>query len=193
MTGIVILAAGSSSRLGKPKQNLIYKEKTLLQNTIKAALATGCHPVVVVLGANADVIKPIISDLPVSIVYNKDWKEGMASSIRTGILELKQQKSKVDSVVLMLCDQPFVDREVLNQLISPHSAKSIVASAYNGAIGPPVFFDGYYFPELLLVQGNEGAKNLILKYEDNITTIPFPLGNIDIDTIEDYENLKQDY
>ncbi|MDP9079534.1 MAG: nucleotidyltransferase family protein [Bacteroidota bacterium] len=191
MTGIVILAAGSSSRLGKPKQNLIYKDKTLLQRTINAALDTGCWPVIVVLGAKADLIKPIIEDLPVEIIYNDDWEEGMSSSIRAGINKLQKNDFNVDSVILMLCDQPFVDAEVLKQLIPANSAKSITASAYNRAIGPPVFFDGYYFPELLLLQGNEGAKKLMLKYEVNITTIPFPLGSVDIDTAEDYENLKQ--
>ncbi|MCR8556328.1 nucleotidyltransferase family protein [Mucilaginibacter sp. BJC16-A38] len=191
MTGIVILAAGSSSRLGKPKQNLIYKDKTLLQRTINAALETGCLPVIVVLGANADLIKPIAEDLPVEIIYNDDWEEGMSSSIRAGINALQKNETKVDSVILMLCDQPFVDAEILKQLIPTNSAKNITASAYNRAIGPPVFFDGYYFPELLLLQGNEGAKKLMLKYEVNITTIPFLLGSVDIDTTEDYENLKQ--
>jgi molybdenum cofactor cytidylyltransferase len=190
MTGIIILAAGSSSRLGTPKQNLIYEGQTLLQRNIKAALATGCHPVIVMLGANINTIKPTIEGLPVDIVYNEDWEEGMSSSIRLGISELQKSHARVSSVILMLCDQPFVNTNLLEQLIPANSLQSITACAYNRAIGPPVFFDGYYFPELLLLKGNEGAKNLMLKHEVHITTIPFPLGSIDIDTMEDFENLK---
>ena len=190
MTGIIILAAGSSSRLGQPKQNLIYNGQTLLQKNIKAALDTGCYPILVILGASIEAIKPTIEDLPVGIFYNENWKEGMASSIRLGVSELQKNEAKVDSVILMLCDQPFVDAEILKQLIPANSTKSITASAYNKAIGPPVFFDGHYFPELLLLRGSEGAKKLMLKYEVNITTVPFLLGSVDIDTMEDYENLK---
>ena len=90
----------------------------------------------------------------------------------------------------MLCDQPFVDAQLLRQLIPANSTKSITACAYNGAIGPPAFFDDYYFPELLLLKGNEGAKKLILKHRAHVITIPFLLGSVDIDTGEDFENLK---
>jgi molybdenum cofactor cytidylyltransferase len=191
MTGIIILAAGSSSRLGTPKQNLIYKDETLLQRAIKAAQSTGCYPIIIVLGANFKAINPTIEDLPVSIVYNADWQEGMSSSIRFGISELQKNQAKIDSVILMLCDQPFVNTELLHQLILSATKRSVVACAYNSGIGPPTFFDSYYFPELLLLKGNEGAKKLILKHEAHITTIPFPLGNIDIDTLDDFEQLKK--
>jgi len=190
MTGIVILAAGSSSRLGRPKQNLVYEDQTFLQRNIKIALATGCHPVIVVLGANSDVILPTIESLPVEIAYNTDWSEGMSSSIRAGIAHLQTNHAKISSIILMLCDQPFVTTELLLQLITVSSAKSITACAYDRAVGPPVFFDSYYFPELLLLKGNEGAKQLMIKHEVNITTVPFVLGSIDIDTKEDFERLN---
>jgi len=190
MTGIIILAAGSSSRLGTPKQNLVYKGQTLLQRAIKAAQGTGCNPIIVLLGANFEVIHPTVESLPVTVAYNGDWQEGMSSSIRLGISELQKNQAKIDSVILMLCDQPFVNTELLDQLILSATKKSIVVCAYNNGIGPPAFFDSYYFPELLLLQGNEGAKKLILKHEAHITTIPFPSGNIDIDTMDDFERLK---
>jgi molybdenum cofactor cytidylyltransferase len=190
MTGIIILAAGISARLGTPKQNLVYEGQTLLQRTIKSALATVCRPVIVMLGGNAAIIKPTIENLPVNIVYNENWQEGISSSIRLGVVHLQKNHIKINSVILMLCDQPFVDAKLLHQLIPANSAKSITACAYNRAIGPPVFFDGYYFPELLLLKGNEGAKKLMLKHEVHITTVPFPLGNIDIDTLDDFEQLK---
>jgi molybdenum cofactor cytidylyltransferase len=189
MTGIIILAAGSSSRLGRPKQNLIYKGETLLQRAVNITLASTCDVVVVVLGANEEIIKPTIESLAITTIRNPDWQEGMASSIRTGINTLKQGGQNIDSVILMLCDQPFVDTELLNQLIQKKQAKGITACTYKDTIGPPVLFDKKYFDELLLLKGHEGAKKLILKYPGDVETIPFPLGAVDIDTMEDYEKL----
>jgi molybdenum cofactor cytidylyltransferase len=190
MTGIVILAAGASSRFGTPKQNLVYESQTFLQRIIKIALATGCHPVIVVLGANSDVILPTIESLPVEIALNDAWSEGMSSSIRAGIAHLQTNHAKISTIILMLCDQPFVTTELLLQLIAVSSPKSISACAYDKAVGPPVLFDSHYFPELLLLKGTEGAKQLMLKHEVHITTVPFVLGSIDIDTKEDFERLN---
>jgi len=187
MTGVIILAAGSSSRLGLPKQNLIYKGQTLLQRAIEAALATAYRPVITVLGANADVITPTISKKPARIIYNQDWEEGMASSIRLGISVMQKFNPETDAVILMLCDQPFVTTIVLNQLNHVKSGKGIVASAYNETIGAPVLFDKIYFDELHSLKGHEGAKKLLLKYPDDVIAIPFPLGSID--TVEDYDRL----
>jgi len=189
MPGIIILAAGSSSRLGKPKQNLIYNGRTLLQNAIKAAIASVCNPVIVVLGANEQVIRPAIDGFDVTIIQNDDWAEGMASSIKAGIMELRKIEPKADSVILMLCDQPFVDELLLNQLVQKKPEKGIIACAYNDTIGPPVLFSADYFDELLLLKGQEGAKKLLLKYRDDVVTISFALGDIDIDTMEDFEKL----
>ncbi len=189
MTGIIILAAGSSSRLGKPKQNLVYKGQTLLQRAIATAAASVCNPVIVVLGANVQMIKPTIESDAINIIHNPDWQEGMASSIRSGINAVKKIEPKADSVILMLCDQPFVGAALLDKLVQKKSAKGIVASGYNDIIGAPVLFDGVYFDELLLLKGQEGAKKLLLKYPDDVATVPFPLGGFDIDTMEDYEKL----
>src|ERR1700742_4629961 len=102
MTGLIILAAGESSRLGKPKQNLLFNGQTLLQGAVDSAQRSTCDPVIVVLGANADQINPIAG---VTTLYNKDWGEGMASSIRTAINEINKDVS-VDKVIILLCDQP---------------------------------------------------------------------------------------
>jgi molybdenum cofactor cytidylyltransferase len=190
MTGIIILAAGSSSRLGKAKQNLVYKGKTLLQRTIETALASVCAPVIVVLGANAPIIRPTIEQYDIIIVWNADWDEGMASSIREGITALKRLSPESRSVILSLCDQPFVDTYVLNHLIMAKSKEGIVASAYNDAIGPPVLFDATYFDDLLALKGSEGAKKVIQQYSEKVIEIIFPQGSIDIDTIEDFEQLS---
>ncbi len=190
MTGLVILAAGASTRLGKPKQNLVYQKQTLLQHAIETALSSKCNPIAVVLGANADVISPTIQNLPVNIIYNKDWREGMASSIRVGINELQKARPAISSVILMLCDQPFVSVSLLNDLIEIKGEKGIVASAYNDTLGVPALFDAKYFEELSLLKGPEGAKTLLQKYADDVCFLSFPLGSVDIDTAEDFGNLK---
>ena len=190
MTGLIILAAGSSSRLGTPKQNLVFQGTTLLQRSIATALASDCAQVLVVLGANAELIEPIIADKPIQIIHNKEWQEGMASSIRIGISAMQQSTPQLESVILMLCDQPFADVSVINQLIKASAQNNLVASAYNGTIGPPALFSKSHFEELLNLQGNEGAKKLLLKYADEVFKVPFPLGIIDIDTVGDYERLE---
>ncbi|MFI5139094.1 MAG: NTP transferase domain-containing protein [Sphingobacteriales bacterium] len=189
MPGIIILAAGSSGRLGSPKQNLIYNGQTLLQRAIETAVASACGPVIVVLGANENVIRQSIEDSRATIVYNTDWQEGMASSIRVGITALNKSHPKSEDVILILCDQPFVDTSLLNQLVQKKSAKGIIACAYNDTIGPPVLFDAAYFDELLLLKGQEGAKKLLMKYRNEVITMPFPLGSVDIDTAEDFARI----
>src|SRR5665213_1527151 len=190
MTGIIILAAGSSSRLGQPKQNLAFKGQTLLQRAIDAALGSACRPVIVVLGANIETIKPTIADKPVHIASNQDWSEGMASSIRLGVTELKKVQPGADSVILMLCDQPFVTSVILDQLVQSKSKKGIVACGYNDTIGVPVLFDEFYFDDLRSLKGQEGAKNFLLKYPDAVTEVSFPLGSIDIDTVKDFKKIS---
>jgi molybdenum cofactor cytidylyltransferase len=191
MIGLIILAAGSSSRLGKPKQNLVFQGSTLLQQTIKAALAADCQQIAVVLGANIQVIEPTIKNEPIQIIHNPDWEAGMSSSINCGLAALLKTNPQLQSVILMLCDQPFADAAIINQLIQASANKKhLVASSYNGTVGVPALFDKSHFKELLALQGNEGAKKLLLKYTNEVHTVPFPLGMIDIDTIGDYERLE---
>ncbi|WP_158829489.1 nucleotidyltransferase family protein [Mucilaginibacter lacusdianchii] len=192
MTGIIILAAGSSSRMGQPKQQLVFEERTLIQRAIQSAVSSIASRVVVVLGAKEELIKPHIANEQVQFVFNADWQQGMSTSIAAGIRVLLNESVKTEGAILMLCDQPFVSESVLNQLIQVKAEKAaaIVACTYQDTIGAPVLFDQRYFDELLTLKGQEGAKKLLYKYEDQVIAIPFPKGSIDIDTPDDYENLK---
>src|ERR1700712_1639432 len=192
MTGIIILAAGSSSRLGKPKQNLIYKGKTLLQHAITVAIGSGCQPVFLVLGANSGYVLPHVGEAGVAIVHNKHWEQGMSTSIHLGITEL-QKTPGVDSAIIMLCDQPFADAALINTMLQKHSLsrKGIIACAYNNTLGVPVLFDAKYFSDLLNLKGHEGAKKLLTAYADDIAQVDFAQGAVDIDTMEDYEGLVE--
>lgn len=191
MTGLIILAAGPSSRLGEPKQKIILKGKSLLQRAINTAIHSACRPVMIVLGAYSNEIQGDIENEDVLIYYNSQWEEGMASSIRLGIEVLQKTQPQVSDVILMVCDQPFTDSTLLNDMIKKKAitGKEIIACSYNDTLGVPVLFDKKFFSELLLLKGQEGAKKLIITHKESVADIPFPLGSFDIDTNEDYEAL----
>jgi molybdenum cofactor cytidylyltransferase len=191
MIGIIILAAGASTRMGHPKQLLPYQEENLLQHAIDTALGTGCYPVIVVLGATANEIEPAIKNNNITIAENKQWQEGLGSSVRAGISALIQHTPRADSAILMLCDQPFVTAALLKHLVETKAAtnKNIVASIYGDTVGVPVLFDQSFFPELLQLQGQDGAKKLLSIYAQDVATVSFPEAAVDIDTPEDYHTL----
>ncbi|QCR24857.1 NTP transferase domain-containing protein [Pontibacter sp. SGAir0037] len=193
MTGLVLLAAGASTRLGEPKQQLLYQGKTLLQHAVEVALQAGCAPVVVVLGARAASILPEVEKEPVSVVQNPGWEEGMASSIRSGLTYLLRIEPETTGCIFMVCDQPYVDAALLNRLVqaSAGNTNRIVASAYKDTAGTPVLFGKSFFTELLALKGQEGARKILFRHQEAVTTVAFPLGAIDIDTAEDYKALLQ--
>jgi molybdenum cofactor cytidylyltransferase len=185
-TGIILLAAGSSSRLGRPKQLINYQGKTLIQNSIEAAQHCAPHDLVVVLGCNPELIQKGIESKEVTVLVHAHWEEGMSSSMQCGLRHLLET-SQVEQVILMLCDQPYVTQGLLDQLINEKkdSGKGIVACNYAGTLGVPALFDQHYFPELLALNGAEGAKKVILNHQDDIFLVDFPLGAVDLDTEED--------
>jgi len=188
-----LLAAGGSARLGEPKQTLRYHGKSLLQRAVQAALNSVCQPVVVVLGANIKTTLPELGGISaVQVVENPAWQDGMASSIRYGLTTMLQVKPSVAGIILMVCDQPFADAALLDKLVHEKykTGKGIAASAYNGTLGTPVLFDKVYFPELLSLKGQEGAKKLVFRYSEDAVSVPFPLGSIDVDTPADYAALS---
>lgn len=191
MTAAVILAAGSSSRLGQPKQRLQFRGKTLLQIAVDAAIEAGCEPVIVVLGSKAEVISNDIADRKVTAVINAEWHKGMGSSIKTGLSCLTDLPVKVNNLILMLCDQPFVDSTLLKRLIGQKELtnKEIVACTYGETIGVPAIFDKSIFHHLMYLNEQEGAKKILYSPKYVIDTIIFPSGIFDIDTPDDYNKL----
>lgn len=190
--GVIMLAAGESSRLGRPKQLLPYKGKTLLQYSLEQAVASNAKKVVVVLGANAEVLQKGISNYPIHTAINERWQEGMASSIRTGIKIITEITPYINGVILAVCDQPFMTTALLNTLIEAHhtTGKGIVTCSYDNTFGPPVFFHHSFFPELLQLKGDVGARSIVKQHTVNVEAIPFPEGTLDIDTDIDYKNIK---
>lgn len=190
-TAIIILAAGSSSRMGKPKQLLNYKGKTLLQTVIDEALKTDCSPVTVVLGANAEEILVKHQNNQLNFVINKDWETGMASGIVAGLSSVIEKNDKTESIIIAVADQVFIKMSTFNNLIEKHfkTGRNMIASGYAATVGTPVLFGKVYFDALLSLKGTEGAKKLLKQYPQDVETVVFEGGEIDIDTETDYNNL----
>jgi len=178
--------------MGKPKQLLRYKSKNLLQHVLSEAISSYASPIIVVLGANSDLVSKEIDKTKVYITENTEWKEGMASSVRIGLSTLLQIFPSADAVIFMVCDQPYVSASLLNDLINTQveTCKPIVTSNYGEAIGPPALFHKSLFNELMQLKGDAGARKIIETHSDEVATVLFTKGKIDIDTKEDYEALK---
>jgi molybdenum cofactor cytidylyltransferase len=190
--GIIILAAGASSRFGGIKQLSLYHEKSFVRHAVLEALQIEKNTIVV-LGANFDLVRSEISGLEAHIVFNNQWVEGMSSSIRCGLNALLHKDPEAEAAIFMVCDQPFVSSDLLQELIAKYSetSKPIVASAYQGSIGTPALFERSFFPVLRVLEGSAGAKKIIMENMSSTVTVPFPMGYMDIDTKEDYEALRK--
>ncbi len=187
------MAAGSSSRLGTPKQLLPYKEQNLLQHSLKQAIQSNARLVVVVLGANADQIADTIKGTHAVISVNNQWQQGMASSICTGLNALTEQIPDLDAAIFMVCDQPYVTSIFINKMIErrQQSRKQIIASRYENSAGIPALFGAELFTEILALRGETGAKKIIQKDTGRVGYLDFEKGGIDIDTPEDYQQLDK--
>nr|WP_295933365.1 nucleotidyltransferase family protein [uncultured Dyadobacter sp.] len=189
--GIIILAAGNSSRLGEPKQLLQFQGKSLIRHVTEAALETVGANVIVVTGSNPKLIGKELEGLPCKSAFNVGWSEGMSSSIKTGINALQLHNPLIKGAVLAVSDQPFVSAETFRAIIglSQQTQTGIVASQYANSLGTPAFFAASYFPALMQLSGAEGAKKLFNRYAEDVSKYPFPQGSVDIDTQDDYKRL----
>jgi molybdenum cofactor cytidylyltransferase len=185
----VILAAGESSRLGQPKQLLEFRGKTLVRRAVDAAIEANCSPVIVVTGDAHAEVKNALAATNTILVQNSQWTQGVGTSIRVGIQHLIDNAPRVDAAVLLVCDQPFVDCDLVRGLIVMHSetGKPIVASAYADTLGVPALFDRSIFQELLRLDGHLGAKTIILSNRARVAELSFPKGDVDVDTPGDLE------
>lgn len=184
--GAILLAAGGSSRLGRPKQLLKFEGETLIRRAARSLAESIYFPIVVILGAELDASIKEISDLPVYTAVNEFWEDGMGSSIRTGLEKLQQLEPKLDGVLITLCDQPKISREVLERFATElsESKASAVVSAYDGVTGVPALLSNKLFDELSKLSGDKGARE-ILRGRQDVIEIDLPEAAIDIDTQTD--------
>lgn len=184
----VTLAGGASSRLGHPKQLLVWDKRTLLEHAVLKVGAVLHDRCVVVLGAHADAIQASVNLDGVGVIVNPDWQEGMASSIRAGIRALPASAS---AALILLCDQPLIGAEQIQALLNgwQQEPRRIAASEYRDGIGVPAVFPAEFFGELLALEGDRGAKRLLMKFSANLLKIPLPEAELDIDSAGDFEQL----
>jgi molybdenum cofactor cytidylyltransferase len=193
LPGIVILAAGASSRLGQPKQLLEFQGTTLIRHITQIAVSAVNKPVVVMLGAHCSLIHSQLIRLPVHVVFNPDWSQGMTSSLRKGLMALLYFSPDTEGVIFAVCDQPYITPDLFLEMIAAgsKSQKPIVACLYNNVLGTPVLFKKEYFDELLALKDTEGARQLLQTHPESVEAVPFPLGNFDVDTMQDYAALQK--
>ena len=201
--GAIILAAGASTRMGTPKQLLEIGGRPLLVRAVEAALAAPVWPVVVVLGAHAEKIRPVLARLPVLVTENPAWSEGMAASIRAGIATLRQFSRHLDGALVALCDQPAFSADTIAQLIAAQrtTGRSIVAARYGGRNAAPALFLREHFSALAELTGEEGARALLnsdpdlssgaLAKEDRVASVDLPALALDLDTPADVVALSR--
>jgi molybdenum cofactor cytidylyltransferase len=188
----IILAAGSSSRLGQPKQLLEIAGEKLLDRAIEAATTAGCFPVVVVLGAHVEKIVSESCAAGVEVITNENWRRGIGTSIRSGMRHLIDSQPSLEAAVLLACDQPRVNAGTIAALMAKwdNSNKPIVASRYANTLGIPALFDRSCFESLTALPDDSGAKALIESNRNGVAEIEFSDGAIDIDTPADLKRLR---
>ena len=187
------MAAGSSSRLGKPKQLLPFRGTTLLQQTIDQAKTINVGPVVLVTGAYHDKIIEETNTQGLNVVHNDFWQDGMTSSIISGLKEAINLSPDIDAAIILMCDQPFLSSSVLLEMIEAYmsTGKEIIQCKYGDNYGPPVLFDQSLFASIMALNEKNGARSIIRQHPEKVAFVSFPDGCIDIDTEADFEKLNQ--
>jgi len=180
----VVLAAGGSSRMGRPKQLLLFRGQSLLRKAADTGLRSGCDPVVIVLGANAEQLQSELMGMPVMVADNPSWQQGPGTSVRVGLA----MAATADAIVFLTCDQPFVDASHVRDLIAIHetTGRPMAASGYGQSVGMPALFARQCFAELGDIAPEAGAKQVLTRHPDLVAVVPFPAGEIDLDTPADY-------
>ena len=185
----IVLAAGSSVRLGRAKQLIQLNRESLLRRTARMAVEAGCAPVFVVLGYRAEEMQAQLQGLPASPLVNENWPSGMGSSLRCGMAAVAQLHPQPSGVLALVCDQPALSTVHLRTLLARHTAADfpITASFYSGKPGVPAVFSSRLFPELLSAQADRGARDLTRSHQGQVQTVPWPEGELDLDDAADLE------
>jgi|TARA_B110000046_G_C12816998_1_gene323697 molybdenum cofactor cytidylyltransferase len=192
---MVILAAGNSSRMNAVKQLLPWKDGTLLTNAIEVGISSMVSSIIVVLGANSDKIKPSLKRLNVTVIENSQWKNGLGTSLAFAVNYMEDNNIYADGVLCCLADMPFVTVKHLHDLIAGFELdnNSIVATSLKESVMVPALFDAFYFKDLVELTGDSGAKELLIKHQNNLIHIEVSSEKVlkDLDTPSDYNFYKK--
>ncbi|MDE3838905.1 nucleotidyltransferase family protein [Bacillus methanolicus] len=189
--GAVILAAGMSKRMGQPKQFLNLHGKPLFRYSVETAVHSGLRPVVVVSGEHTELVKEYIRDLPAMVIHNPNFAQGMSSSLKVGVKAIRDQ---VSACFVFLADQPFIPVSVVDRLrevfdVAKSKNMNIIRPRYGSVPGHPVLFAAKIFPELIRIEGDRGAQQVIRQHLTELAYVDFDhsLWGVDIDTPEDWK------
>lgn len=187
---VILLAAGESKRMGKPKLLLPLGGGTVLGQTVDNLLSSNADEVIVVLGANTQEMEKAITGKPVKVVFNPDYRQGMSTSLITG---LKQVSTRAQRVMVALCDQPFIEKKTYNKLVneSLNSDKGITVPLYKTKRGNPIIFAIGYKEELMQLKGDVGGREILRKHPDDILEVAVDSGSIyiNLNTMGDYRSI----
>ena len=187
-TYIIVLAAGQSKRYGETKLLEEYDGRPLLQHALAAGQEACPGRVCLVTGHASENIINAASGLADDVVLNREYRNGIGSSIAKSVSHLREEAS---AVIIMLADQPLVTAAHIGQIIEKwgNDPDAIVATRYSGVDGPPVLFGHSYFAELCELEGDAGARHVLQAYQDAVRTVEFEQAAIDIDTPDDLKAL----
>lgn len=205
-TAAIILAAGTSSRMGAGRHKLLLPlgNRPVLAHVIETTLASQAGPVIIVLGHQAEQVRAAIAehvDHPmITIIENPDYQQGMSTSLHVGVKAITNQEvssSMPDSALIILGDQPMMTAHILNTLMTTRqtTGKRIIAPLYAGKRGNPILFDASLFPELLEVTGDEGARSVIERHRQEVATVELgsAVATYDVDTWEAYQQVLAEW
>ena len=187
--GIVILAAGEARRFGACKQLAEFQNKPLLQHVLEAALPLPHRRLMVITGKYDQEIKTAVENGflgSAKLIYNPDWQEGMSSSIRLGCELLA---SECNQILVLLSDQILVSTDELSALVNEAGISGIACAGFSGTVGPPALFGSAFYPALLSLNAENGAKRILTNPKNHVRVVPMASAGWDIDTPEDLEKL----
>lgn len=186
----LVLAAGLSSRMGRNKLLLEVARETLIRRVVRTVIEAGLDPVLVVVGHERELVESALQGLPCRFVANSDYREGLRTSLQTGLRHVASEAPEATAAVVVLGDMPFVDREMIEAILLRYRERHapIVASRYGPVTAPPILYDGSLFPELLALEGKFCAKRVVRQHEAEAVMIDWPEARLrDVDVPEDYE------
>jgi molybdenum cofactor cytidylyltransferase len=189
----ILLAAGTSSRMGSNKLLFELEGESVLRRAAKRALAGGLSPLVVVLGHESDKTARELEGLPCEWALNPLYEQGINSSLKSGIMAV--QGFKATAALVMLADMPFVTSEMIAEMIARYRTTEalLVISDYDGVNAPPMVYDRSLFMELLMMTGEGCGRQVVKRHRSEAEVLPWPVAALaDLDVPEDYARVKEE-
>ena len=188
MISAVVLAAGLSRRMGRPKQLLRLGDKTMLEHVVDNIMQTDVEETIVVIGAYQQEIADLLSKYDLKCVFNANYSGGQGTSVAVGANAVDIESS---GILYATADQPFLSPDYLNKMITEF--KNTNPLILKPAVGMPAIFNSSLRPELITLSGDTGGKQLMEKYWEKVVILPGcpSIMTMDVDTEEDYERVKK--